>query len=479
MGAFQAFDDAPLSRKHWLTVLVSGMGFFTDAYDLFIIGTVTVLLTPIWHLSTNQISLLNSISLLASVAGALVFGKLMDRVGRVAMYAVGVSVLTLGALLTAFSWDFWSLLAFRVIVGFGVGGDYPASAVISAEYANRAQRGRLVGTVFAMQGFGLLAGPAIASVLLAAGVPGGISWRLMLGFGAVPAASVIYLRMRIRESPRFSLSIKGDTSALEKTREWFTGTSTGPGARGNGSSPLTIASPAPSSSSLARKDMLFRLLGAAGCWFLMDIAFYGNSISNPLILKALQPHGSLLSHTLLSGGIFLFFALPGYWVAVWLMDRMGRRRIQWQGFAVMAVAFAAIALVPGVTKQVWEFLALFALSYFFVEFGPNMTTFVYPSEIFPTGVRGSATGMAAGAGKVGAFAGALMVPHMIKWVGVTGVMGVMAVISVAGLLLTIAVLPEPKGRSLEDISGELVISDLDGLEAGIEPLAEPSRAVLG
>jgi len=480
-GAYRAFDDAPLSHKHWLTVLVSGMGFFTDAYDLFIIGTVTVLLTPIWHLSTNQVSLLNSASLLASVAGALVFGKLMDHLGRVSMYAAGVAILAIGALLTAFSWDFWSLLGFRLIVGFGVGGDYPASAVVSAEYANRAQRGRLVGTVFAMQGFGLLAGPAIASVLLASGAPTSVAWRLMLGLGAVPATSVIYLRFRIKESPRFSLGVKGDVAALAETTEWFTG-----GAVNGSDGALAMRAPglpAPGTTEnrprasrltgLKERGVLMRLIGAAGCWFLMDIAFYGNSISNPLLLKALQPKGSLLSHTLLSGGIFLFSAVPGYWLAVWLLDKVGRRRIQWQGFAVMALAFGAIALLPGATKQVWEFLALFALSYFFIEFGPNMTTFVYPSEIFATNVRGSATGIAASAGKAGAFVGALLVPHMIKWVGVTGVMGAMAVISLVGLLLTVAVLPEPMGRSLEDVSGELDMTDLGKLGALAEPLTVP------
>ncbi|MGC8625941.1 MAG: MFS transporter [Acidimicrobiales bacterium] len=487
-SCYRAFDDAPLSHKHWLTVLVSGMGFFTDAYDLFIIGTVTVLLTPIWHLSTNQVSLLNSASLLASVAGALVFGKLMDHLGRVSMYAAGVTILAVGALLTAFSWDFWSLLGFRLVVGFGVGGDYPASAVVSAEYANRAQRGRLVGTVFAMQGFGLLAGPAIASVLLASGAPTSVAWRLMLGLGAVPATSVIYLRLRIKESPRFSLGVKGDVAALAETAQWFTGEvvndkvgalampSPGPAAPSPGPAAPKTAKGRHGGSRLAvlgERRVLMRLVGAAGCWFLMDIAFYGNSISNPLLLKALQPRGSLLSHTLLSGGIFLFSAVPGYWTAVWLLDKVGRRRIQWQGFAVMALAFGAIALLPGATKQVWEFLALFALSYFFVEFGPNMTTFVYPSEIFATNVRGSATGIAASAGKIGAFVGALLVPHMIKWVGVTGVMGAMALISLVGLLLTVAVLPEPMGRSLEDASGELDITGLDELGPVVKPLTVP------
>ncbi len=95
---YRPLDEAELGRKHWLTVFTAGMGFFTDAYDLFIIGTVTVLLTPIFHLSTNQISLLNSASLLASVAGALTFGKLMDHLGRKRMYGVEVAILVAGAI---------------------------------------------------------------------------------------------------------------------------------------------------------------------------------------------------------------------------------------------------------------------------------------------------------------------------------------------------------------------------------------------
>lgn len=142
---YRSLDEAEIGRKHWLTVFTAGMGFFTDAHDLFIIGTVTVLLTPIFHLSTNQTSLLNSISLLASVAGALTFGRLMDKWGRKKMYGVEVSILVVGAILTAFAWNFDSLLVFRLIVGYGVGGDYATSAVITSEYANRKSRqaGRL------------------------------------------------------------------------------------------------------------------------------------------------------------------------------------------------------------------------------------------------------------------------------------------------------------------------------------------------
>jgi MFS family permease len=460
---YRPLDEAEVGRKHWLTVLTAGMGFFTDAYDLFIIGTVTVILTPIFRLNTNQISLLNSISLLASVLGALTFGKLMDRLGRKKVYGLEVALLAVGAILTAFAWNFESLFIFRILVGIGVGGDYATSAVITSEYANKKSRGRLVGTVFAMQGFGLMAGPAIAAIFLGAGVPNGVAWRLMLGLGAVPALSVVYLRRKIRETPRYTLSVRGDVAETAKTVEWVTGqvsaanglATNGQATTGNGHRPAPVAATSDLRKRLTSKPYLLRLIGTAGSWFLMDIAFYGNSVSSPLILKQLQPHGSLLSHTLISLAIFTVAAVPGYWVAVWLMDRLGRKRIQWQGFLVMALAFGGIWLIPGAVKNTALFLGLFAISYFFIEFGPNETTFVFPSEIFPTSIRGMGDGISAAGGKFGAFLGALFVPHLLKSVGISGVMGMMAAVSAVGILLTLVALPEPKGQTLEEASAEV------------------------
>lgn len=495
---YRTLDESAVTAKHWVTVLTAGMGFFADAYDLFIIGTVTAILTPIWHLSTSQLSLLNSASLLASVGGAVLFGKLIDRLGRKAVYGAEVSMLTLGAVLSAFAWGFWPLLVFRLVVGVGIGGDYATSGVITAEYANRKDRGRLIGTVFAMQGFGLLAGPAVASLLLGIGVSHDLAWRLMLGLGALPAVSVVYLRRRIRETPRYALDVQGDLAGAASTVAWTTGIGVTPDApepalrcldgpddvpaAGEptahtpvvvelGASaamevpdPLGEAASTPSAPRprLVSAPFLRRLIGAAGCWFLLDIAFYGNSISSPLILKALQPHGSLLSHTLLSGAIFLVAAVPGYWVAVGLLDRLGRRRIQWQGFAVMAVAFGALALIPGAIHNTWLFLVLFGLSYFFIEFGPNMTTFVYPTELFPTSLRGSGDGISAASGKFGAFLGALVVPHLLAAFGLGGVMGVMACVSVIGLLLTVVALPEPRGQRLDELVGDALTVERAG-----------------
>ncbi len=447
---YKALDEASLNRKHWVTVITAGMGFFTDAYDLFIIGTVTAILTPLWHLSTGQLSLLNSISLLSSVFGAILFGKLMDRLGRKKMYGVEVALLVLGAVASAFSQNFTELLIFRIVVGIGVGGDYATSAVITSEYANQRDRGRLIGTVFAMQGFGLLAGPLFASILLVTGVSHDVAWRVMLGFGAIPAASVIYLRRRIKETPRFTMNVKGDVASTAEAIRWTTGktvdlSASVPGISQNGNR-----------ARLSDPMFLKRLIGTAGTWLLMDVAFYGNGVSSQVILKALfGAKATLLHNTVVAALIFLVFAVPGYWVAVYFMDKIGRKRIQVQGFLIMTVGYALIMAVPGVVKVPLLFLVIYGITYFFIEFGPNETTFVYPSEIFPTSIRGIADGLSAAGGKIGAFVAALLMPTIVKDFGLSDAMGILAVVSLLGVFLTIWALPEPMGKTLEHASGEV------------------------
>jgi PHS family inorganic phosphate transporter-like MFS transporter len=122
---------------------------------------------------------------------------------------------------------------------------------------------------------------------------------------------------------------------------------------------------------------------------------------------------------------------------------------------MMALMFLLIGLIPAVTKYALPFVLLYGISYFFTEFGPNTTTFVYPAEIFPVEVRTTGHGLSAGAGKMGAFVGAFLFPDMLasSW-GVRGAEIVAAIVAAAGLLLTVALLPEPRGRSLEDLAEE-------------------------
>jgi len=439
-------------------MFVSGMGFFTDAYDLFVIGIVVALLKPEWGLSTNQVSLLNSVTLAASALGAIVFGRIADMLGRKKIYGYEVLILAIGAIASAFAPNYWFLLVCRAVLGIGIGGDYPVSATIMSEYSGKKPRGRMVGLVFAMQGAGLLVGPLLASLLLASGLADDTIWRILLGFGAIPGLAVFYLRRQIHETPRFAAAGGASDEAEAAIKAATSGSVSSP--RGKKTVAESSAKVPQSAADgfkmfLRHRTMLLWLIGTASAWALLDFCYYGNSISTPEILALLNPKASLLHNTLIQLAIFAIFAVPGYIVAILLLDKTGRRRIQWFGFGMMALMFLLIGLIPAVTQNALPFILLYGISYFFTEFGPNTTTFIYPAEIFPVEVRTTGHGISAGAGKMGAFAGAFLFPDMLasSW-GVRGAEIVAAVVAAAGLLITVALLPEPRGRSLEDLAEE-------------------------
>jgi PHS family inorganic phosphate transporter-like MFS transporter len=449
-AVLRPLEETGLKGFHWRTWITAGMGFFTDAYDLFIIGVVTSLLTPIWHLTTLDLMLLNSTALFAAVLGALAFGRLMDRLGRKRVYGIEALLLMGGAILSAFAPNLWLLLVFRFIVGVGVGGDYPMSGIIMSEYSNRKRRGFMVNAVFAMQGFGLLIGPAVAAGLLASGVSDATAWRLMLGLGAIPAGVVMILRRRIAETPHFLLGARGDAQGAARVVRDLT------------AAPTISVQPLKPLSNSARilftnRRFLLTLTGTAFSWMFLDMAFYGNSVSSSLIMKALSPTGTLLTHTLTSMLIFLVAAVPGYWVSALTIDRLGRKFIQVMGFAVMAVTYGILWLVPGIAHQTTEFLLVYALSYFFIEFGPNSTTFVFPSEVFPVTVRGIGFGISASTGKLGAAIAAFLFPVLLITLGLSGTMALLAGISMLGVILTLIALHESKGMTLRESSQEALL----------------------
>jgi MFS transporter, PHS family, inorganic phosphate transporter len=416
-------DEASVGRIHVRAVVASGVGFFTDAYDLFVIGIASTLITKDWHLSSAHLAILNSTMLAAAFLGAMVFGRYADVVGRKRVYWLVAAVMIVGALGSALAGSFWVLIGFRFVLGFGVGGDYPVSAVMVSEYANRKDRGRLVGMVFGTQALGLIVGPLIALALLGSGASDDVAWRVLLALGAVPAAAVIYLRCRMPESPRYRVQVREAAGQARMGLRAF----------------------------LTSRRWLMTLAGTAGCWFLLDYAYYGNTISTPQILGLISPHASTMTKIALQLAIFVVAAVPGYMLAIARLDRIGHRRLQLAGFAMMALCFLIIAAIPGMTTAVVPFLLVYGVSYFFTEFGPNMTTFVLPSELYPVTMRTTGHGISAGIGKLGAFIGVFLFPVLQSSLSLRGTLALTAVVSGLGFGLTL-VLPEPAGRSLEEIA---------------------------
>ena len=120
---FSEMDNAGVSKEHWKIMFISGMGFFTDAYDLFIIGVVMALLKSEWHISPTEEGLVASTALLASAFGAILFGRVADMLGRKRIYGYEVLVLAFGAVASALAPSIWWLILFRVVLGVGIGGE--------------------------------------------------------------------------------------------------------------------------------------------------------------------------------------------------------------------------------------------------------------------------------------------------------------------------------------------------------------------
>jgi MFS transporter, PHS family, inorganic phosphate transporter len=428
-------SEAALRRR---ALLVSGIGFFTDAYDLFVIGIVSALLKTEWHLGSSQLAVLNAVMLGAAFLGALVFGRIADHLGRTRVYWMSAALMVVAALGSALAPTLAVLIAFRFVLGFGVGGDYPVSAVLMSEYSGHHNRGRMVALVFSAQAVGLIVGPLTALALLGGGVSPAVTWRVLLGVGAVPAFAAAVLRRTMPEPPRYQAHAVRAQAVQGKN------------ARGKNAH---VAHAAGLRAFLASRRLLVLLAGTAGCWFLLDYAYYGNTISTPQIIGLISPNASQTTTIAIQLAIFAVAAVPGYVLAIARMDRFGHRRLQLAGFVMMGVCFAVISLVPGMTTAVVPFLIAYGISYFFTEFGPNVTTFVLPGELFPTRVRATGHGISAGIGKLGAFIGVFLFPVLQSSLGLRGTLLLTAGISVLGALLTL-VLPEPAGRSLEEVSGD-------------------------
>ena len=457
----KAINGARTSGFHFKTWILAGMGFFTDAYDLFIIGVVlTILPLAGWRtLTTEETALVASTALVAAVIGALLFGRLLDLLGRKAVYGLELVILVAGALGSAFLTPIngvYVLIAWRFLLGIGIGGDYSTSSTIMAEYSNTRKRGMLVGMVFSMQSLGLAVGPLVTLGLIFGGLPPALIWRLVLAFGAIPAALVIYGRRRMPETPKFTIGIKGNVKKATSDLRKYTGIDV---KADNDVATSTVRMRW--SKLFTDRKLALVLLGTAGTWFLMDWAFYGNSIMSSSMLSFLIPHSIVGMHHLIlsteySGLIFAVAALPGYWLATFTVDRIGRKPIQTIGFAMMAVSFGIIGFVPQLSSISFlsDFLLLYGLSYFFIEFGPNVTTFIYPPEVFPVSVRGLGTGASAAGGKTGAFVGTVANVIILATIGEIFLMRLLSLLAVIGLVLTVLLLPEPKQRDMEEVSGE-------------------------
>lgn len=452
-----------MSRLHLRFWLLAGLGIMLDGFDFFIIGVANPLVTKDFSMSPAVTGLLSAAAIVGSVFGAALLGPLGDRIGRRRIFKIDLWIFVVFSVLCVFAWDVWSLIAFRFLLGLAIGLDYPIAASYLAEILPARNRGRWLVSAFSLQAAGILLGALVGIIVLAL-LPEIGSWRIMLGFGAVPALVIIFLRRRVPESPRW-LAQNGHEEEARRVGEAL--------AR----RPVFISAAdrermehppeglrAFIQPQLFSRRLIRRTILTSVPWFLMDIATYGVGIFTPTLLARLAlagPDATFVADDIASseGAALLdIFLVVGFVLAIFLVDRLGRIPLQLAGFAVMAVALVILGVsgrLPGGPEANIGLVALgFALFNTFMNMGPNATTFTLPAEVFPSEVRAAGNGFAAGCAKLGAAVGTFLFPLLLSDLGESALLFGIAGACVLALVITFVFRIEPRGRSLEELSRE-------------------------
>jgi len=404
--------------------------------------------TTQWHLSTTKTSWVTGAAFWA-LSSEPSYSTDCGRSWPQERLVLVAAIMIVGALASAFSPSFVWLVMSRFVLGLGIGGDYPVSAVLMSEYSNRRDRGRarrhglLDASTRAHRWSTCRIGAACHQELgkLSAGGCCSVS-------GAVPAAGVVYLRSKVPESPRFQARVQGEGKRAARESAVFS-----EGVLDTSEVSAEDTRRMGLREFLTNPRMLLLLVATAGSWFLFDYAYYGNTLSLPAILKGVDAHATLEAKLAWTLAIFAYSQYPVTPWPSWRMDRIGHKRLQLIGFSVMAVAFIALGAIPRLTSTVVPFLLVFGLSYFFVEFGPNTTTFVLPSEVFPVSMRTTGTVSPLVSASSVHSLGSSWFHSCSGTSGCAACFSVAACASVLGFSLSL-VLPEPARRTLEDVSGE-------------------------
>ncbi|KAK4733081.1 hypothetical protein R3W88_007342 [Solanum pinnatisectum] len=514
LQVLNALDLAKTQLYHFTAIIIAGMGFFTDAYDLFSISLVTKLLGRLYYTKADLLkpgtlppavsASVTGVALVGTLAGQLFFGWLGDKMGRKKVYGMTLVLMVVCSVASGLSLGhtpkgvMTTLCFFRFWLGFGIGGDYPLSATIMSEYANKKTRGAFIAAVFAMQGFGILFS-GIVALITSAGfdhayksptfqenaalstVPqADYIWRIILMFGSLPAALTYYWRMKMPETARYTALVAKDAKRAAQDM----GRVLQVEIESDEAKVEQISRDETNQFSLFSWEFVRRhglhLFGTCSTWFLLDIAFYSQNLFQKDVFSAVgwipkaptmnavqEVYKIARAQTLIA----LCSTVPGYWFTVAFIDIIGRFAIQLMGFFFMTVFMFAIAI----PYHHWTleanrigFIVMYSLTFFFANFGPNATTFVVPAEIFPARLRSTCHGISAAAGKAGAMVGAYGFLYAAQskdpmktdagypaGIGIKNSLIVLGCINALGMVCTFCV-PESKGKSLEEASQETI-----------------------
>jgi PHS family inorganic phosphate transporter-like MFS transporter len=413
-----------------MKIYVATVGFFADAYDLFVINIVLVILSSIYGLSPSHKAIITTSALVGTIIGQFGFGIAGDLIGRFKSWILTVFLMIFAAVGSAASFTFGfgalgiaiCLGIWRVLLGIGIGGEYPLSAAISAEAnVSDENRARNIAFVFAAQGWGNLIAPLFVLILLYVFPSDNNSldeiWRISLVFGALPCLASLYHRCLLFKNQMIKdKRARNDSQKMAKSEKL----------------------------KLILKSWK-KLVYTAGSWFIFDVVFYANGLFQSTFINSIgfgKSQNSSVTDDLKRiaeiSCIIGLISIPGYYSAVFLIDKVGRKRLQQIGFLMLGIIYftMGISFVYLVQTPAF-FITLYGLSFYFANLGPNTTTFVLASELYPSEIRSTCHGISAAFGKIGGIVGAALMAYSLEYFDSSVTLFICSGISIAGFLLSV------------------------------------------
>lgn len=453
----QRLDSLPYTRKHNRVLFGSGLGWALDAMDVGLISFIIAALGQHWQLDKGEMGLITSIGFVGMAIGASLGGLLADRFGRRQVFAVTLLIYGVATGASAIVGGIAALLVLRFFVGLGLGAELPVASTYVSEFAPARIRGRLIVILEAFWAIGWTASALIGYFIVPSSEDG---WRWAFALGAIPAVYALIVRWGLPESPRWLASRGRHEEASKIVAEFVDSPPMRFGNAGSGSTaeagPGAAAEAAaidnPQAAPIATRagkrlaalwspEFRFRTLSIWLVWFCVNFAYYGAFIWIPSILvDAGFPLVRSFAFTL----IITLAQLPGYAVAAWLIEVWGRRltlSVFLVGSAVSAILFGNVHTEPAIIASGM------ALSFF--NLGAWGALYAVTPEIYPTSLRATGAGWAAGVGRIASIIAPLLVPVMLLAGGAKLTFAVFAVFFVVAAVAAWG-LVDRRGLALDD-----------------------------
>ncbi|MBK5001926.1 MFS transporter [Pseudomonas sp. S31] len=428
-------EDVPLNKFHQTLTLRSGGGGFADGYVLCVIGVALAQISSALHLDAFWEGMIAASSLIGVFFGGFLGGWLTDRLGRRKVYFLGPLLFIVASLAHLWADSAVAMFLLRLLIGIGVGIEYPVATSMLVEFMPRKYRGSRLAMLTLLWFAGAACAYLVGEVMLR--TLGSDAWPLVLASAAVVGLFLLVVRLGSPESARWLLS-KGRDAEAEAVIKAVYGDDFG---LGNLAQETT--GPSLGFSSLLHSGYGKRMLFVLTFWTCAIVPIFAVYSFAPKVLAALNLTGDLAS---LGSALITFLFFAGCTIATRIINRIDRRSMLGYSFLLSAIALLGLGYFHDQSGALT--LALFA-AYALFTGGAQVLILVYPNEIFPTELRTFAVGFGTSISRIGAAVGTYFVPVSLSQMGIAQTLYVAAGICIVGLLVSMMLAPETRTLNLQ------------------------------